>query len=100
MLVLTRGPDQEIRIGDQIVVRVLEVRGDRVRLGIEAPAEIPVHRQEVYREIERANQEALGVQAAGLQGARRMFQGEAPAALAVGAAGPARGRTPRTGSER
>ena len=58
MLVLTRSPSQEIRIGHDIIVRVLDVKGDRVRIGIDAPNEVSVHRQEVYHEIEKANQEA------------------------------------------
>lgn len=53
MLVLSRQRDQEIVIGDNIVVTVIEIRGDKVRLGIKAPAEIPVHRHEVYEQIQR-----------------------------------------------
>ena len=48
MLVLTRKEQEAIMIGDSIVVRVLEVRGDQVRLGIEAPRDVVVHREEVY----------------------------------------------------
>ncbi len=47
MLVLTRKTDQKVVIGPDIVVTVLEIRGNRVRLGIEAPREIPVHRSEL-----------------------------------------------------
>ncbi len=47
MLVLSRKLNQQIRIGDRITVTVLEIRGNRVRLGIEAPAEVPVFRQEL-----------------------------------------------------
>ncbi len=53
MLVLTRGIDQSIRIGDDIVVMVNRVRGDRVWLGITAPKEISIHRQEIYEAIQR-----------------------------------------------
>lgn len=53
MLVLSRQRDQEIVIGDEIVVTVIEIRGDKVRLGIKAPKEIPVHRHEVYEMIQR-----------------------------------------------
>ena len=73
MLVLTRSCDEEIRIGDEIVVRVLDVKGDRVRIGIQAPSEVPVHRQEVYIEIERANREALQVAPDGLAGASELL---------------------------
>lgn len=53
MLVLSRTRDEKIMIGDQIEVVVVEVRGDKVRLGIKAPREVPVHRQEVYEAIQR-----------------------------------------------
>ena len=66
MLVLTRTPNQEIRIGHDIIVRVLEVKGDRVRIGIDAPTEVSVHREEVYLEIAKANREATDVAAPGL----------------------------------
>ena len=51
MLVLTRKTNERIRIGDSIVITVVEVRGDKVRLGIDAPREIPVHREEVHKAI-------------------------------------------------
>lgn len=57
MLVLSRQRDQSIVIGDNIVVTIVDVRGDKVRLGIEAPGEIPVHRQEVYDAIQRENRQ-------------------------------------------
>jgi len=66
MLVLTRSPSQEIRIGHDIIVRVLDVKGDRVRIGIDAPHEVSVHRQEVYQEITKANQESARVTEPGL----------------------------------
>jgi carbon storage regulator len=52
MLVLSRKLNESIVINDDIVVTVLGVKGDRVRLGIEAPGEIPVHRQEVYKKLQ------------------------------------------------
>lgn len=57
MLVLSRHKDESIKIGDDITITVIEVRGDRVRLGIEAPSEVPVHRQEVYEAIKRATEQ-------------------------------------------
>lgn len=51
MLVLTRRANQSIMIGDDVVVTVLEVRGDQVRLGIVAPREVDVHREEVFRAL-------------------------------------------------
>jgi carbon storage regulator len=56
MLVLSRQRDESIIIGDNVVVTVVDIRGDKVRLGIEAPKEVPVHRQEVYEAIRRENQ--------------------------------------------
>jgi carbon storage regulator len=54
MLVLSRKRDERIVIGNNIVVTVIEVRGDKVRLGIEAPSEVPVHRQEVIDAMRRS----------------------------------------------
>jgi carbon storage regulator len=53
MLVLTRQLDESIIIGNDIVVTIIDVRGDKVRLGIEAPKEVPVHRSEIYEAIQR-----------------------------------------------
>lgn len=55
MLVLSRQRDESIIIGDNIVITVVDIRGDKVRLGIEAPKEVPVHRREVYEAIQREN---------------------------------------------
>ena len=52
MLVLSRKLNESIVINENIVVTVLGVQGDKVRLGIEAPGEIPVHRQEVYEKMQ------------------------------------------------
>jgi carbon storage regulator len=58
MLVLSRTRDETIMIGDDIEITVVDVRGDKVRLGINAPTTIPVHRKEVYEAIKRENLEA------------------------------------------
>lgn len=58
MLVLTRQRDETIMIGDEIEITVVEIRGDRVRLGITAPTRIAVHRKEVYEAIKAENQRA------------------------------------------
>ena len=58
MLVLSRHRDESIMIGDHIVITIVDIRGDKVRLGISAPAEVSVHRQEVYDAIKRENQKA------------------------------------------
>jgi carbon storage regulator len=55
MLVLSRRPQQSFIIGHDIVITVLEVNGDTVRLGIAAPKEVAIHREEVYRELQQAN---------------------------------------------
>jgi carbon storage regulator len=61
MLVLSRQRDESIIIGDNIVITVVDVRGDKVRLGIEAPREVSVHRREVYEAIQRENQQAAQI---------------------------------------
>jgi carbon storage regulator len=58
MLVLSRQRDESIIIGDNVVVTVVDVRGDKVKLGITAPREVSVHRQEVYEAIQRENAQA------------------------------------------
>jgi carbon storage regulator len=58
MLVLSRKKNESIVIRDDIVITVVEVRGDKVRLGIEAPREVPVHRREVYEKIKSAERTA------------------------------------------
>jgi carbon storage regulator len=57
MLVLSRQKDESIMIGDEVEVTIVDVRGDKVRLGITAPKEIPVHRKEVYEAIQREKSE-------------------------------------------
>lgn len=64
MLVLSRKVNETIIINDNIVITVVDIRGDKVRLGIEAPKDVPVHRQEVYDAIKRAE---------GTEGARRAY---------------------------
>lgn len=55
MLVLTRKIDESIIIGDNIKIIVVDIRGDQVKVGIDAPREIPVHREEIYAEIQEEN---------------------------------------------
>ena len=61
MLVLSRQKDQTIMIGDKVEITVVDIRGDKVRLGITAPTEIPVHRKEVYDAIKQENREAANI---------------------------------------
>ncbi len=58
MLVLSRQRDESIIIGDNIVITIVDIRGDKVRLGITAPRHIQVHRKEVYDAIKRENEQA------------------------------------------
>lgn len=59
MLVLTRRTSESIVIGNDVVVTVLEVRGDQVRIGIDAPRSVQVHREEVYRQVAAENEAAV-----------------------------------------
>lgn len=58
MLVLSRQRDETIMIGDEVEITVVDIRGDKVRLGITAPTRIAVHRKEVYEAIRRENEQA------------------------------------------
>ena len=60
MLVLSRKRNESVVINDQIIVTVVEVRGDKVRLGIQAPRDVPIHRSEVMAAIQRAQAVGTG----------------------------------------
>lgn len=62
MLVLSRKKNESIVINNDIKIVVVEIRGDKVRLGVEAPKEVPVHRREVFDAIHRAEIEVSGEQ--------------------------------------
>ena len=62
MLVLTRKLGENIRIGDAVKITVLEVRSGQVKLGIEAPPEVKVHREEIYARIQEENRKAAAQQ--------------------------------------
>jgi carbon storage regulator len=62
MLVLSRKKDEKIVIGDDISIMVVEIRGDKVRLGIDAPRDVSVHRREVYEAIKRKESEQGAVE--------------------------------------
>ena len=59
MLILSRKSNESIVIDGRIIVKIVRIEGEVVKVGIEAPADVPVHRQEVYEEIQRNNREAL-----------------------------------------
>ena len=61
MLVLSRQRDETIMIGDDVEITIVDIRGDKVRLGITAPRHIQVHRKEVYDAIKRENQQAANL---------------------------------------
>ncbi len=67
MLVLTRKIDESIIIGDNVKITVVDVRNDQVKIGISAPREIPVHREEVYLEIQAENRRAAVQKAPNLE---------------------------------
>lgn len=61
MLVLSRKKDEKIIIGDNIAIMIVDIQGDKVRLGIEAPREVSVHREEIYQAIQNKQAEAAVV---------------------------------------
>ena len=99
MLTLTRSVGESIRIGEDIEVYVVEVRGGTVRLGFKAPREVAIHREEVYRQIAEANALAAEV-AADVAGALAAFAPPAaPAADPAPAAAPDTAPTAATAQE-
>ena len=60
MLILTRRPQEVLRVGDNIKVHVLEVKGGQIRLGVEAPREIPAYREEIWVRIKRGTPTTTG----------------------------------------
>jgi carbon storage regulator len=74
MLVLTRKLGEVIRVGDHVTVRVLEVKGNQVRLGVEAPAEVRIYREEIYLAIQKQNEEAAVGGTTGLERATKAWQ--------------------------
>jgi carbon storage regulator len=77
VLVLTRRANQSIMIGQDIVVTVLEVRGDQVRIGIKAPRDIDVHREEVFDALQLANQSAASPSDDAVRGLEQLASPEA-----------------------
>lgn len=81
MLVLTRKRDESIIIGDNVRVTVVDVRGDQVKIGIDAPRSVPVHREEVYQEIQQGHRRAVpGTEGGSSESAEKESPSEAPPA--------------------
>ena len=76
MLILTRKLGESIAIGDQIRISVLGIRGRQVRLGIDAPADVIVHREEIYLKIQAENRKASGSITDDLMGMVKMIKGK------------------------
>lgn len=80
MLVLTRKVEEALVIDGDISIRVLEIKGGQVKFGIEAPARVAIHREEVYLRILEENRRAAGEAPAELNAVLDAFQGRTPAA--------------------
>jgi carbon storage regulator len=73
MLILTRKFGENIRIGDKIKIIILDVKGGQVKLGIDAPPNIAVHREEIYERIREENRRASGISAKALRDVAHIF---------------------------
>lgn len=73
MLVLTRKKGQRIVVGDDIYITVLDVKGEQVQIGVDAPREISIHREEVYEDIQAENLRARESTAAALQAMEQLL---------------------------
>ncbi len=78
MLVLSRQRDETIMIGDEIEITVVDIRGDKVRVGITAPRHVQVHRKEVYEAIKRENTEAAQIDVTDLRSADQRIRSVRP----------------------
>lgn len=72
MLALSRKKNEAVVINNNIEVTILEVKGDQVKIGIEAPKEVPIYRKEVYLQIQQANSEAVSVE--GMDALKKFFK--------------------------
>ena len=74
MLILSRKTDQQIKIGDDITLTIIEIRGDQVKIGVEAPKNVKVFRQEVFSAIKNENTEASVLEPAKIGALSRMLK--------------------------
>ena len=74
MLILTRKLGEQITIGDEITIKLIEIKGTQVKLGIEAPSHISIHRQEIYERIRKENLKSAAVSASDLSKAAELLK--------------------------
>lgn len=74
MLILTRKLGEGIRVNDDVSIKIVDIRGGQVRLGIDAPRSVPVHREEVYEMIRRQNELAAACAPESLEGLAAMWR--------------------------
>ena len=79
MLILSRKRNEKIMIGDDISIMIVDIRGDQVQVGIDAPRSIPVHRYEIYEEIKNATLRASKSDAADLSALKKKTKKKPPA---------------------